>query len=263
MFAALPDFLGFKGRTLVLVHREELAEQAAEKLRKWNPTRTVGVEMGGRRSNGEQLVVASVQTIGKVGSKRLLQFNPAEFDAVVTDECQHSTAQSYRTIYQHFRVMEDKHRLSLGVTATVNRADGKGLGEVFQEIVYSKGICECIKEGWLADIKAFRIKTDTSLDGVGNVGGDFNLGELGTTVNTAAMNRLVVKSWDQHSQGRQTVVFAIDIQHSKDLAAAFQQQGHNFLPIWGDDPDRKDKMTLFRSGVVKGLVNCQLKLQKV
>jgi superfamily II DNA or RNA helicase len=86
LFSALPDVLGLKGRMLVVDHREELTNQALDKLKIWNPGRTVGVEMGDRRSNGEQIVVAGVATIGRKGSPRLTQFDPADFDIIVVDE---------------------------------------------------------------------------------------------------------------------------------------------------------------------------------
>jgi ATP-dependent helicase IRC3 len=111
---------------LVVDHREELTNQALDKLKKWNPGRTVGVEMGNRRSDGEQIVVSGVATTGRKGSPSLTQFNPADFDIIVVDEAHHATAQSYRTIFDHFMVMTDTHRLLLGVTATPNRATAPG-----------------------------------------------------------------------------------------------------------------------------------------
>ena len=128
LFSSLPNVLGFSGRMLVLDHRTELTDQALDKLKRWNPDRTVAAEMGDRRSNGEQLVVAGVQTIGRSNSPRLAQFNPADFDALVIDEAHHATAQSYRTVVDHFT--KNPKLLVLGVTATPNRADGTGLGEI-------------------------------------------------------------------------------------------------------------------------------------
>ena len=90
----------------------------------------------------------------------------------------HATAQSYRTIYEHFRLFEDKHRLLLGVTATPNRADGIGLGKIFQEIVDDKDILYGINNGWLVDVRGIRIRTGVNLNRVHNRAGDFDLAEL-------------------------------------------------------------------------------------
>ena len=258
LFSALPDQLNLRGRMLVIDHREELTNQALDKLKKWNLGRTVGVEMGDRRSAGEQIIVAGVATIGRKGSPRLTQFNAADFDIVVVDEAHHATAQSYRTIFEHFRVFEDKHRLLLGVTATPNRADGIGLGKIFQEIVDDKDILYGINNGWLADVRGIRIRTGVNLNRVHNRAGDFDLAELGSTVNTPARNQLIVRSWIEYAQGRPTVMFTVDVQHAKDLAAAFRLYGIAAEAIWGGDPDRPLKLSCHQEGTLKVLANCQL-----
>jgi superfamily II DNA or RNA helicase len=255
-FSALPDHMGFTGRMLVLDHRSELTNQAVDKLKRWNPGRTVGVEMAKRRSNGEQLVVAGVQTIGRSGSPRLLQFDPFAFDALIVDEAQHAVSQSYRTVINHF--LQNPKLLLLGFTATPNRADGKGLGEVFTEIVDDRDILFGIRGGWLADLRGIRIKTGLSLDGVHNKVGDFDQSELGSTVNTYARNDLIVRSWLEHAKNRQTVMFTVDVQHTKDLAEAFRRYGVAADGIWGNDPDRADKLKRHEACELQVLTNCEI-----
>jgi ATP-dependent helicase IRC3 len=256
LFSSLPDELGFTKRVLVVVHREELNTQAHDKLKTWNPTRTVGIEMGSRRSHGEQLIVAGNATIGRKGSPRLLQFNPLDFDCLVIDECHHSTSQSYKTIIEHFT--QNKGLLVLGVTATPNRADGTGLGEIFQEIVDVKDILYGINNGWLADLRGIRIKTGVNIGEVSNKAGDFDQHELGDTVNTPARNDLIARSWLEHAKDRQTVMFTVDIAHAKGLAQAFKGHGISAEAIWGDDPDRAFKLKCHREGSIKALMNCAL-----
>jgi ATP-dependent helicase IRC3 len=258
LFSNLPKALGFCGRMLVLVHRDELAQQAVDKLRKWNPGKSVGLEMAGSQANDSQFVVASVQTLGRVASKRIEKFTPEEFDAVVIDEAHRSCSKSYRAVLDHFRVFEDKRRLLLGLTATVNRADGKGLGEIFQEIVYDMSILEAIRKGWLVDLKGIRISTSTNLDGVHTVAGDFDQKELTGAVNTPARNDLVVRSWLEHGRNRQTVAYAVDVQHALGLADAFRQYGIAAEAIWGDDPERKIKLESHRRCDLRVLVNCMI-----
>jgi len=258
LFSCLPDTLNLDGRMLVLVHREELAEQAADKLRRWNPKRSVGVEMADRWADDEQLVVASVQTLGRTGNARIKRFNPHHFGAIVVDEAHHATAASYKNILQHFRVFEDKHRLLLGVTATPNRADGKGLGEVFEEIVHDISMLDGIRQGWLSDMRGIRIRTQSNLDDVHTVAGDFNLGELGSNVNTPARNELVVKGWLEHASDRPTVVFAVDVAHARQLAETFQSHSILADAIWGNDEQRAEKLRKHREGKLQVLVNCMI-----
>jgi superfamily II DNA or RNA helicase len=262
VFSALPDELGFKGRMLVVDHREELTDQALDKLKKWNPGRTVGVEMGSRRcSPSDQIVVASVQTIGRKNSPRLLQFNPDDFDVIVIDEVHRAIGKSYQTVLEHFRVFEDPRRLLLGVTATVHRTDGRGLGEIFQTIVDDISILDAIRAGWLVDLKCLRINSTTNLDRIHTKGGDFDQEELVGAVDTPARNDLAVRAWLEHGQDRQTIVFAVNVQHAKNLAEAFKRYGVAAEAIWGGDPDRKEKLDMHRKGLIRVLISVALLLE--
>jgi len=68
--------------------------------------------------------------------------------------------------------------LHVGFTATPNRSDKKGLGDVYDEVVFEKTIKDMIEAGWLCGLKGKRITTDISLDGVHTAAGDFNQSEL-------------------------------------------------------------------------------------
>lgn len=258
VFASIRRYFEFQNRMMFLVHREELAQQAADKLRKWNPGVSVGVEMGDRwASPSDMLVVASVQTLGRQGSPRLARFNPNEFDAVVCDEAHHSTASTYRTVFSHFGLMEPySKRLLLGVTATPNRGDGVPLGEIYDEIVYQMTIFDAIQQGWLVDFRGIRVCTKTSLDAVRTQAGDFKLNELGDAVNNPQRNDLIVREWLKHGQNRSTIVFTVDIQHANELAAMFKQYGVAAEAVWGDDPQRADKLRFHRAGHLRVLCNC-------
>jgi len=257
LFACVPDFFGFQDRCMVLVHREELAQQAADKLRTWNPNRTVGVEMANSYAGSADLVVASVATLGRLGSSRIESFNPDDFQAIICDEAHHSTANSYKNVFNHFGLLHpDSTRLLLGVTATPNRGDGAALADVYDEIIYQMSILDAIKNGWLVDIKGVRVRTEQSLDGVHTVAGDFAQNELAETVNTNSRNDLIVRKWIEQAKERQTVVFTVDIQHAKDLAEAFGRYGVAAQAVWGDDPERQTKLTEHRRGNLRVLCNC-------
>src|SRR5208283_3626935 len=133
-------------------------------------------------------------------------------------------------------VRNDVNKLLLGVTATPQRGDGKALVDIYDKIVYKYPIREAIEDGWLVDLSCWRVYTDTNLDQVHTDKGDFQTGELSEAVNTDVRNKLVVNGWMEKGQGRQTLGFCVDIQHAKDMAAAFRGCGIHAEAIWGDDP---------------------------
>jgi ATP-dependent helicase IRC3 len=257
-FAALKDFFGFSGKVMVLVHREELADQAADKIRKWNPGARVSIEMGDRwATQHDDFIVASVQSLGRAGSSRLARFKPEEFSAVVCDEAHHSVSPSYQHIFNHFGLLEQNStRLLLGVTATPCRGDGVALGKVYDQIVYQMTMLDAIRQGWLVNIRGIRVRTDVRLDGVHTLGGDFMQNELAKEVNTPKRNEMIVQEWLKHAKDRQTIAFTVDIEHANDLAVAFKKYGVAAESIWGADVNRAEKLAYHKQGHLRVLCNC-------
>jgi superfamily II DNA or RNA helicase len=258
LFATLRQHHGFTKRVMVLVHREELAAQAAQKISHWNPGLMVGVEMAGHKARMmDTHVVASVPTLGRHNSERLKRFAPDEFDCIVSDEAHHSTSPQWARILDYFGLMQSGGSiLSLGLTATPNRSDGIGLRKCFDEIVYDMGIDAGIKDGFLVDLRCWRISTKADLDNVRTTAGDFNEKDLAETVNTPERNGMIVKSWAQHAKDKKTLVFTANIQHALDLAEAFKALGVASAAVWGDDPDRAEKLRKHRAGDLCVLTNC-------
>jgi superfamily II DNA or RNA helicase len=259
LFAALREQMNFGKRIMVLVHREELANQAADKFQKWNPHLMVGVEMANRSSAPmDSLIVASVPTLGRKSSSRILKFHPADFDAVISDEAHHSTSPQWRNVLEYFGLLREGESsiLSLGLTATPNRSDGTGLRQNFDEIVFDMSIRKGIEDGWLVDLRGIRVSTKTNLDKVHSRAGDFAENELADEVNTTERNAVIVKEWMKEAYDQKTVAFTVNIQHALDLAAAFQKCGVKAEAIWGDDPDRARKLQMHKSNQLTVLCNC-------
>jgi superfamily II DNA or RNA helicase len=255
-FAHLPDYI--PGQTLVLAHREELIDQAIDKLHTSNPHVKISKEMAGNWADGESdIIVASVATIGRKNTDRAKRFPWDNIRTIITDECHHSTSTSYKNIYEMADVMRpDSGRLHVGFTATPQRSDNKGLSEIYDKIVYTYDIRRAIEDKWLVDVKGIRVHTQTSLDEVSTQAGDFNQSELAQTVNTPARNKLIVKTWIEKAKGRRTIAFTVDIQHAQDLAKAFQDAGVKAEAVWGDDPDRAQKIADHKAGKIDVLTNC-------
>lgn len=263
LFATLRSHHQFNKRVMILVHREELAKQAADKIHRWNPGLMVGVEMASRYAAPmDTHVVASVPTLGRSGSKRLASFDPAEFDCIVSDECHHVVSPQWRRVLGHFELMAPGSRiLSLGMTATPNRSDGVGLRMCFDEIIYDMGIDEGIRQGYLVDLACWRISSATNLDAVHTRAGDFAVNELEEAVNTPTRNMLIVKSWAKYAKNLRTIVFTVDIQHALDLAETFKSASFAAAAVWGEDPDRADKLRRHRAGELEILCNCALVIE--
>lgn len=160
-------------RVLILAHRGELLQQAADKIAK-----TTGLFCATEKAEQSclgswfRVVVGSVQTMMR--ESRLRQFAKEYFDTIIIDEAHHCITDSYQNILNHF----DKAKV-LGVTATPDRGDMKNLGSIFQSLAYEYTLQKAIKEGYLTPIRAQTIPLKLDLSGVGIQGGDFKTADLG------------------------------------------------------------------------------------
>ncbi len=163
-------------RVLILAHRGELLDQAADKIAKATGLRCA-TEKAEQSCLGSwfRITVGSVQSLMR--ETRLKRFPDDYFDTIIIDEAHHCISDSYQRVLHHFPDAK-----VLGVTATPDRGDMKNLGQVFESLAYEYTLPKAIKEGYLSPIKAVTIPLQVDLTGVGVQSGDFKAGDLGTAL---------------------------------------------------------------------------------
>lgn len=263
----ISDLIAETGKkALVIAHREELLEQAKDKLFRTDGGLKIEIEKAEQHAGtNANVIVASVPTLGRSNSNRILKFDPKDFCTIIVDEAHHASADTYRNVFEKFGVLKDKEDanwnkelLLLGVTATPSRTDNKGIDKIFDKVTYEYGIIKAIEDGWLVRIKAFRVDTSTDLRNVHRTAGDFNVGELAEAVNTEDRNGTVVSAYKRMVPDKKALCFAVDVQHTIDLCARFNEEGVPAGYIIGSTPKEERHATLkkFTSGEIKVLVNC-------
>lgn len=262
VFANLPNFFKMKRRMLMIAHRQELLDQAANKFAATVPDLSIGIEQAGRSAPPDsRIVLASVPTLGRQGSSRLLDLPPEDFYLIVVDEAHHAVAPSYRRIFDHFGLFqEDSQRLLVGFTATPRRGDKHALSAAFQEVAYSKALPEMVRSGYLCPLRGWRVSTSISIGSVASRHGDFVESELASLVDVPERNHLVVEAYQELANGRRAVVFCVNIAHVQALASAFQEAGVRAAPIWGamSREDRGSVLQAFHQGELEVLTNCNV-----
>ena len=252
-------------RALVLAHREELLQQACATISDSTTSLHVELEQGGTfasrgdvaLSNGKDrsVVVASVQTMK---GKRLSEWDPASFDAIIVDEAHHVTASGYSKILSHFGCLDERGTRLVGVTATPKRSDGIALGNVFQEVAIEYSIREMINQGHLVPIRAWRVKTKTDLSLVKSAGkGDYNVEQLEKAVDTEDRNNEIVSAYNKFANGTQCVVFCAGVSHSRRVAEQFNINGVCAEAVWGDMDvtSRAETLRRYQLGETRVLTN--------
>jgi superfamily II DNA or RNA helicase len=236
-------------KCLVLAHREELIKQAADKL-EIITNDPVGIIKAGYPTNYDRdIQVASIQSL-----TRRLKHCP-EFDLIVVDEAHHSTSRTYRDILNRF-----PNARVLGVTATPIRLDGKGFRGIFDELICGVTVSELIESGSLSQYKYFATEVSMSVEGVGKRQGDFKTEDVARANPVAGLAGDVVKSYRDYLQGKQAVIFCINVEHSIAIAEHFKAAGIIAHHLDGNTPssERADVMVQFRDRQIQVLTNCAL-----
>jgi ATP-dependent helicase IRC3 len=257
-FAQIPRLFKSRlpGQMLVLAHTDELVYQNAEAVGNFNPHLKIGVEKGEEHSDANaDIISGSVQSLGRLGSKRLERFNSGMVDKLIVDEAHHSTTDGYRRVIDWGGwLSEGTSKLLLGVTATPQRTDGVALGDTYERVSFSYGLRQAIAEGWLVRLRGFRVTTETSLDDV-----DLDsIKPLSRVVNNSGRNERIVRAWQKLGENRKTVVYTVDIEHAQQVAEEFKKHGISAESVYGEDPDREKKLEKHRSGEIRVLVVCGL-----
>ncbi len=168
IFALLVQRRG--GRSLILAHRDELIQQAVDKLHLVDPTLPLGVVQAEHDELTAPTVVASVQTLSR--RPRLVRLVP-DFHTIVIDEAHHAPAPTYRRILAYCRAWHPEGPLVVGVTATPERGDRQSLRPVFDRIVYQKTLLEMMQAGYLVDLRAMQVLLQANFDALRTQRGDF------------------------------------------------------------------------------------------
>jgi len=247
LFAAITrEFISKGESVLVLAHREELIVQAKEKIEQITQA-PVGIIKAGHKPNPLfPIQVASVQTL-----TRRENFPPAAL--VICDEAHHSCSQSYKRIFEAY-----PEAYILGVTATPARIDGQGFKFLYDALALGPSVAELMEQGHLSSFKLFIATKLVKTKGVRKTGGDFNQRELKKAVNTSLAMGDLIDTWLKFADQKKTVVFAVDVDHSKAIATAYKEAGIPAEHLDGETPDLERQAILerFRTGQTLVLSNC-------
>ncbi|MCL1493990.1 MAG: DEAD/DEAH box helicase family protein [Pseudanabaena sp. Salubria-1] len=239
-----------KSTVLIVAHREELIRQNVERL--WEYFRIeAGIIMGNHRINPSRPVqVASIKTLDE---RDLSWLNPS---LIIIDEAHHVPAQSYKRLLNKY----SESRI-LGVTATPIRLNGEGFVDLFDKLITSKPIKEFIKDGHLADIQFFGRKQIWSKLDLRNIStnntGDYDSTQLSRMMRQDFVMADLVKSYVKDGEGKKMIVFAVDIDHSKDIVKRYEEAGFRAAHLDGTTKksERKEIINKFKAGEIQILSN--------
>lgn len=242
------DAVRMGGRVLLLAHRGELLEQAADKILKSTGLRC-SVEKAEDTSVGtfERVTVGSVQTLCR--EMRLRALGRDRFTHILIDEAHHAVSDTYGTVLDWFGGAK-----VLGVTATADRADRKNLGQVFDSLAFQYDMPAAIRDGWLCPIEAQTVPLRLDISGVSVSNGDFAAGELGIALGPY-LPAIAEEMAKAGLRGRHTVAFLPLVATSQKFRDVLNEHGFRAAEVNGKSEDRAEVLADFAAGEYDVLCN--------
>ena len=238
------------GRVLIMAHRGELLDQAADKVKQ-----VTGLDCAYEKAGASSLGSWMPITVGSVQSlcqeKRLQQFPPDYYSSVIVDEAHHCLSDSYQRVLEHFCDAN-----VLGVTATPDRGDMRNLGRFFDSRAYEYTMSQAIREHYLCPVRAQMIPLKLDISEVGMSNGDYSAGEVGSALEPYL--RQIAHEIAVNYADRKTVVFLPLVHTSQKFCDLMNEMGVSAAEVNGNSADRADILRDFEAGRYSVLCNSML-----
>lgn len=239
-------------RVLFVAHREEILNQAADSFKNVRGTEDIGFFNSLRKDTKNELVFASVASLGKSEYLNGGYFAPDSFDYIVIDEFHHAVNDSYMRIIEYF-----KPKFLLGLTATPERMDGKNIYELCDYIVpYQMSLKDAINRGMLVPFRYYGIYDETvDYSQIALVNGKYDSEKLNSSLMVAKRYELIHKHYMKYGSLK-ALGFCSSIEHARTMAQEFSQRNIPAVAVYsgsnGDNGvDRGQALKMLESGEIR------------
>lgn len=199
-------------RSFFLVHQVELLTQTSRAL--WEQHLEHGIIAASKRPSRLPAQVASVQTL----VRRMDQY--PEPDLIIIDECHRSAATTYQKILERY----PRARV-IGLTATPERTDGKGLDDTYGDLVEGPTIRQLIDAGYLCDYEIFAPPSTLDLSTIKTKMGDYDKQELETAMDKPTITGDAVATYRKHATGKRCAVMCVTLRHAEHVKDSYNAAG--------------------------------------
>jgi len=234
-------------RGLFICHRRELIEQASKSFNDFNINHAI-IGTGYKKDLENPIQICSALSL----------FNKLDLikkpDFIIWDECHHIASSTWSKIFNYF---PNAHHI--GLTATPQRLDGKGLGKFFEKMVQAPPMRELINQGYLSDFDIYA-PSAIDLEGVASKNGDYDQEQLSKVVNKPTITGCAIEHYKKICNNKKAIVFCVSINHSLEVVKKFNDAGIKAAHIDGQmtNKQRDELINKFQDGELKILSNVDI-----
>jgi DNA repair protein RadD len=234
-----------------VVHRRELCNQTSRAF--WEAKLEHGMIMSGRVQSNMQAQVGTILTAAN--RVETIKRKP---DIIIIDEAHRSVSSSYMRLLDAC-----PDAIVIGLTATPQRTDGRGLGEIYNDLVEVEPMRWLMDNGFLCDYKLIAPPSSLDMSGVKTKMGDYDIAETEKAIDRPSITGDAIKVYRQYVDGKRCMVFCVTIKHSQHVCDQYNAAGIPAEHIDGthSDAEREGALSRFRSGQTLILTTVQLAIE--
>lgn len=195
------------------VHRQELLEQTSGTFQQFDIEHSF-IAAGYDHDPDALVQIVSIDTL----ARRLGRY-PAP-DLAIVDEAHHAVARTWLKVLESW-----EEAYVVGLSATPERLDGRGLGKFFDAMVQGPDVFDLITQGYLSKYALFAPEVGVDTSQLSTVAGDFNKKELAELMDNYDLIAPIAEMYHEHAAGRKAIGFAVNVQHSRHIVEVFQAHG--------------------------------------
>lgn len=240
-------------RCWFVVHRRELCNQTSKAL--WDAKLAHGMIMSGKGRSPQLAQIATVITAANRIRSMPVDERPR---VIIFDECHRSVSDSYKHIANACQ-----GAYIIGLTATPERTDGRGLSEIYRDMVEVQDMAWLIREGFLSPYRLIAPVNGPDLSSVKTKAGDYDVKQAEQVMDRPTITGDAIRAYRQYANGKRCMVFCVSIDHSEHTCAQYNQAGVPAEHIDGtySDSEREAALERFRAGETLVLCTVQLAIE--
>lgn len=234
-----------------VVHRRELCNQTSRSF--WEHKLEHGMIMSGRSRSTMQAQVGTILTAAN--RVKSMKRKP---DIIIIDEAHRSVSSSYIKLLEAC-----PDAIVIGLTATPQRTDGRGLGHIYRDMVEVQPMRWLMDNGYLCDYKLIAPPCALDMSGVKSKMGDYDTAETENAIDRPSITGDAINVYRQYAYGKRCMVFCVTIKHSQHVCDQYNAAGIPAEHIDGThtDAEREGALSRLRSGQTLILTTVQLAIE--
>jgi DNA repair protein RadD len=211
-------------KVLFVVHSRKLVSQFKERLWSQFGIRSGTIMSGVKENRRHNIQVASIMSLNNR--------QKPDADVVIIDEAHRAKSESYVKLAEMYG-----DKVLIGLTATPERRDGSGLGDIFSSIINPVKMRELIEKGFLVKTKMYAPFVELDFTDVSVKRGDYDEQQMLEKFESQIAYSEVVRMYKENANGKRAISFNISRAHAANMVDAFNAAGVPSAYIDGDTPD--------------------------